>query len=50
VRRSASGIEQRIRSPHVVHIVDAERRMLEKMHSLAVDLEGVIVLQQVDVE
>lgn len=43
-------IEQRIRSPYLVDVVDAEPGMLEQMDRLLVDLEGILLVETIDVE
>jgi hypothetical protein len=50
VRRRLGRIEERLGAPHDVNVVDPEVRMLEGVRGLAVDLERVVVIEEVDVE
>ena len=43
-------IEQRIRFPHVIHIIDAERCMFDQMCSLVINLKRVITVEEINVE
>jgi len=50
VRRRFGRVEERVGAPHVVDVVDAEAGMLEQVGSLLVDLEGIVLIQQVEIE
>ena len=50
VRRRFGRIEERVRLPHFVDVVEAEHCVLEEVSDLVVDLEGIIVVEDVDVE
>ena len=50
MRRRNCRIEQRIRFPHVIHIIDAQRCMFEQMCSLVIDLKRVITVEEINVE
>jgi hypothetical protein len=44
------GVEDRVGQPDVAHVVAPKPGVLEEVGSLFVDLEGVVSVQQVDVE
>jgi hypothetical protein len=50
VRRWLGRVEQRVACPHVLHVLLAEMGMLERMCSLRLDLEGVLVVEDVRIE
>jgi hypothetical protein len=50
VRRWDGWIEQRVRTPYLVNVIDAEVGMFEQMRGLVVDLERILVIEQIDVE
>jgi hypothetical protein len=50
VRRRLGRVEERVGAPHVIDIVDAEASMLEQVGTLLVDLEGIVLIHEVEVE
>jgi hypothetical protein len=50
VGRRFGRVEDRIGSPDLAHVVDAERCMLEQVSRLALDLERVLVIEEAKVE
>ena len=50
VRRRYRWIEERIGLPHLVDVVDAKPRVFEQVGGLVVDLEGVLVVKEIEVE
>ena len=48
--RRLGRIEERVRAPHVVDVLNPEVRVLEQVCGLGVDLERIVVIEQVDVE
>jgi hypothetical protein len=43
-------IEQRIRAPNLIDILEAEMRVLEEVCGLVIDLERVVFTYQIEVE
>jgi non-homologous end joining protein Ku len=50
VRRRLGRVEQRVAGPHVCDVIGAEVGVLEQVRGLAVDLERVVVIEQIEVE
>src|SRR5579875_2349736 len=50
MRRGLGRVEERVRAPHLVDVVHTEPGVLEQVRRLVVDLEGVLVVEDVDVE
>jgi hypothetical protein len=50
VGRWYSGVEERVRSPDVIDVVDAQCGVLEEVGGLVVDLEGCLVIEGIEIE
>ena len=50
MHRPLRPIEQRLRAPHLIYVVDPETRVLEELRGLGVDLERLGLVQPVKVE
>jgi hypothetical protein len=43
-------VEERVGAPDVVDVVDAEFGVFEQMRGLPVDLEGIVVIELIEIE
>jgi hypothetical protein len=50
VRWRLRRVEERVRLPHLVDVLDAEPRVFEQVGGLVVDLERVFVVEEIEVE
>ena|ERR1039458_9873207 len=50
VRWRRGRVEERVADQNVVDVIDTEVRMLEQVCGLSVDLEGVLVVEEVEVK
>jgi hypothetical protein len=44
------GVEERVGSPDVIDVVDAQGGVLEEVGGLIVDLEGCVVIEGIEIE
>ena len=50
MRRRDRREEERIGRPHLAGIIEAEHRVLEQVRCLVIDLEGILVVESVEIE
>ena len=50
MRRRLGRVEERVRAPHLLDVVHPKPGVLEQVRRLVVDLEGVLVVEDVDVQ
>jgi hypothetical protein len=48
--RRLSRVEERVRSPHFVYVLDAQRGVLEQIRRLVVDLEWIVLIEKVEIQ
>ena len=50
MRRRLGWVEQRIRVPDLMDVVDAERLVFEQMGELMIDLKRIVVVERIEIE
>jgi hypothetical protein len=50
MRRRCGWVEERVRTPHLIDVINPKSGVLEEMRNLVIDLERLLIVKQVEIQ